>query len=80
LEPITHEQAVDRLVATGVSRADAEYVVGWYAAPDDSFTTVVDTVEQVTGRPARTFGQWAAEHAERFSRPARRDALRRPGN
>ncbi|MFI7610244.1 NmrA family NAD(P)-binding protein [Nonomuraea terrae] len=63
---ITHEQAVDRLTATGVSRADAEYVIGWYAAPDDASATVVDTVEQVTGRPARTFAQWVAEHAERF--------------
>ncbi|WP_049580172.1 NmrA family NAD(P)-binding protein [Streptomyces sp. SBT349] len=69
LAPITHEQAVDRLMSKGVSRADAEYVVGWYAAPDDAATTVVDTVERVTGRPARTFAQWAAEHAERFQAP-----------
>jgi uncharacterized protein YbjT (DUF2867 family) len=67
--PITHEQAIDRLTATGVSRADAEYVVGWYAAPSEASTTVVDTVEQVTGRPARTFAQWVAEHAERFHAP-----------
>jgi uncharacterized protein YbjT (DUF2867 family) len=67
--PITHEQAVDRLIATGVSRADADYVVGWYAAPTDDATTVVDTVEQVTGRQARTFAQWVAEHAERFQAP-----------
>ncbi|GAB2592878.1 NAD(P)H-binding protein [Streptomyces capparidis] len=67
--PITHEQAIDRLMATGVSRADAEYVIGWYAAPTDDSTTVVDTVEQVTGRPARTFTQWVAEHAERFRAP-----------
>ncbi|SEF94249.1 Uncharacterized conserved protein YbjT, contains NAD(P)-binding and DUF2867 domains [Thermomonospora echinospora] len=65
-EPITHEQAVDRLMATGVSRADAEYVVGWYAKPDDAATTVDDTVERVIGRPARTFTQWAEEHADRF--------------
>jgi uncharacterized protein YbjT (DUF2867 family) len=64
--PITHEQAVDRLIATGVSQADAEYVVGWYAAPGDVSTTVVDTVERVTARPARSFAQWAAEHVERF--------------
>jgi uncharacterized protein YbjT (DUF2867 family) len=69
LVPITHEQAVDRLIATGVSRADAEYVIDWYSAPDDASTTVVDTVEQVTGRPARTFAQWVAEHAERFQSP-----------
>jgi uncharacterized protein YbjT (DUF2867 family) len=65
-EAITHEQAVGRLMATGVSRADAEYVVGWYATPSHSATTVDDTVERVTGRPARTFGQWVDEHAERF--------------
>ncbi|WP_326557687.1 hypothetical protein [Micromonospora sp. NBC_01796] len=56
-------------MATGVSREDAEYVVGWYAASSDASTTVVDTVEQVTGRPARTFAQWVAEHAERFHAP-----------
>ncbi|MFB8398297.1 NmrA family NAD(P)-binding protein [Streptomyces yangpuensis] len=64
--PITHELALDRLIATGVSRADAEYVVGWYATPTSDSTTVVDTVERITGRPARTFAQWAAEHADRF--------------
>ncbi|MFF3227215.1 NmrA family NAD(P)-binding protein [Nocardia suismassiliense] len=67
--PITHEQALDRLIATGVPRADAEYVIGWYSTSDDASTTVVDTVERITGRPARTFGQWAAEHAERFRSP-----------
>jgi uncharacterized protein YbjT (DUF2867 family) len=64
--PITHEQAVERLMATGVSRADAEYVIGWYAAPPEDATTVVDTVERVTGHPARTFAQWVSEHAVRF--------------
>jgi uncharacterized protein YbjT (DUF2867 family) len=28
--------------------------------------TVTGTVEKVTGRPARTFAQWAVEHAEEF--------------
>ncbi|WP_174189675.1 NmrA family NAD(P)-binding protein [Nocardia barduliensis] len=68
--PITHEQAVDRLLATGVSRADAEYVIGWYAAPNAAATTVVDTVERITGHPARTFAQWVAEHAQRFRQPS----------
>ncbi|NNH73079.1 NmrA family NAD(P)-binding protein [Nocardia uniformis] len=65
---ISHEQAIDRLIATGVPRADAEYVVGWYAAPNIESTTVVDTVERVTGRPARTFADWVTEHADRFRR------------
>jgi uncharacterized protein YbjT (DUF2867 family) len=67
--PITHEQAVDRLVATGVPPQDAEFVVGWYAASSEDSRTVDDTVERVLGRPARTFERWAAEHADRF-RPA----------
>ncbi|WP_029902729.1 NmrA family NAD(P)-binding protein [Nocardia brasiliensis] len=63
---IGHEQAIERLMATGVSRADAEYVIGWYATADAASTTVVDTVARVTGRPARTFAQWVDEHAARF--------------
>ncbi|SHN46310.1 Uncharacterized conserved protein YbjT, contains NAD(P)-binding and DUF2867 domains [Cryptosporangium aurantiacum] len=66
LVPITHEQAVERLLGTGVSRADAEYVVGWYADPNAEAMTVVDTVERLIGRPPRTFEQWTAEHADRF--------------
>ncbi|MFD0266252.1 NmrA family NAD(P)-binding protein [Streptomyces sp. NPDC127106] len=66
---ITHEQAVERLTATGVSRADAEYVVGWYARPTEDSTTVVDTVQRVTGRTPRTFAQWVNDHAERFRSP-----------
>jgi hypothetical protein len=27
---------------------------------------VLGTVEQITGRPPRTFAQWAAEHAREF--------------
>jgi uncharacterized protein YbjT (DUF2867 family) len=66
-DQITHQQAVDRLMGTGVPQADAEYVIGWYATPSADHTTVVNTVEQVTGRPARTFAQWATEHAGRFA-------------
>ncbi|GAB3113756.1 NAD(P)H-binding protein [Streptomyces calidiresistens] len=63
---IPHARAVERLMAGGVSREEAEYVIGWYAAPPGTATTVDDTVERVTGRPARTFEQWVAEHADRF--------------
>ncbi|MFE2756690.1 NmrA family NAD(P)-binding protein [Actinosynnema sp. NPDC059335] len=65
-ERITHEQAVDRLTATGVPRPDAEYVIGWHASPPAEAVTVDDTVERVLGRPARTFAQWVAEHVDRF--------------
>ncbi|MFE6307318.1 NmrA family NAD(P)-binding protein [Nocardiopsis sp. NPDC057823] len=63
---ITHEQAVERLTATGVPREDAEYVIGWYAASDPASRTVDGTVERVTGRPARTFAQWVRENLDRF--------------
>ncbi|MFD7657821.1 NmrA family NAD(P)-binding protein [Actinosynnema sp. NPDC059797] len=65
-ERITHEQAVDRLTATGVPRPDAEYVIGWHASPPPEAVAVDGTVEEVLGRPARTFAQWVAEHADRF--------------
>lgn len=71
---ITHRQAVDRLIADGVSRADAEYVVDWYASSSQDSKTVVDTVERVTGRPARTFSEWVTEHADRFGAPPRTTA------
>lgn len=66
---ITREQAIARLVAEGVSRADAEYVIGWHADPPPEASTPVDTVERVLGRPARTFADWLAEHADRFDVP-----------
>jgi hypothetical protein len=28
----------------------------------------LDTVERITGRPARTFARWAADHAAEFTR------------
>ncbi len=67
LEQITRQRAIDRLLADGVSVADAEYVVGWHSSPPPEASTVVGTVEAVTGRPARTFARWVSEHAGRFS-------------
>ncbi|MCP3804887.1 NmrA family NAD(P)-binding protein [Allokutzneria sp. A3M-2-11 16] len=65
--PITHEQAVERLMATGVSRADADYVIGWHANPPAEATTVDPTVQHVLGRPAKTFAQWLTNHTNRFT-------------
>ncbi|NEW40463.1 NmrA family NAD(P)-binding protein [Nocardia cyriacigeorgica] len=63
---MTRQQAIDRLLATGVSLADAEYVIGWYADPPESARTPDGTLEQVLGRPARTFAEWLTEHKDRF--------------
>lgn len=63
---ISHQQAVDRLMATGVPCEAADYVIGWYTSPPKEAMTIDDTVEKVTGRPARTFAQWVDENAGRF--------------
>lgn len=64
--PISHEEAVQRQMAYGVPRSEAEFVVGWYADPPHEAITVDDTVSRILGRPARTFAAWVAEHVDRF--------------
>ncbi|MCU7825070.1 NAD(P)H-binding protein [Kitasatospora sp. DSM 101779] len=43
-----------------------ETVLAAQAMSDGRPATVLDTVEAVTGRPARTFASWAADHAADF--------------
>lgn len=43
-----------------------EMVLGYLAASVESPPLVLPTVEKVLGRPALTFGQWAADHAADF--------------
>jgi uncharacterized protein YbjT (DUF2867 family) len=63
---LTKAQARERWQAAGFSSQDIEFFE-WalYNTPEAGYT-VVPTVEQVTGRPARTFRQWAVEHADAF--------------
>ncbi|MER7705226.1 NAD(P)H-binding protein [Kitasatospora sp. NPDC097605] len=42
-------------------------VVGYWAGSDGVPTEVSDTVERITGRPARTFAEWARDHAADFT-------------
>ncbi|WP_280468046.1 NmrA family NAD(P)-binding protein [Nocardia cyriacigeorgica] len=65
-EQISRQHAIDRLTAAGVSLADAEYVIGWHADPPESARTPDGVLEQVLGRPARTFAEWLTEHKDRF--------------
>ncbi|WP_405714337.1 MULTISPECIES: hypothetical protein [unclassified Streptomyces] len=44
-----------------------DFFVWVHGDPPEIGYTVAPTVEQVTGRPARTFAEWAAEHKERFT-------------
>jgi hypothetical protein len=43
-----------------------EILLRMYGTPNEFGTTLSDHVEQVTGRPPRTYAQWAREHAHRF--------------
>lgn len=67
IEFLTEEQERARLAAEGWDPEYVEFAIMLGTNPPEQGKTVLPTVEQVTGRPARTFAQWAAEHAEKFS-------------
>ncbi|MCX3061827.1 NAD(P)H-binding protein [Streptomyces beihaiensis] len=45
----------------------ADAVFSYWAHSDGVPTHLSDTVERITGRPARTFAEWAADHAADFT-------------
>ena len=67
LVELTEEQAVAQWRAAGHPEDVIGFLLEVYGNTPEAGRTVVDTVEKVTGRPARTFGQWAAEHADAFT-------------
>ncbi|AXK32830.1 NAD-dependent epimerase/dehydratase family protein [Streptomyces armeniacus] len=67
---LTEEQARAAWAAEGHSPETIEFFVWVHGNTPEIGYTVVPTVEEVTGRPARTFAQWAAEHADAFRGPA----------
>ncbi len=54
------------MVEAGLLDDVIDYVIAYGVNPPESAATVLATVEEVTGRPLRTFAQWAAEHADAF--------------
>ncbi|AZQ32684.1 NAD-dependent epimerase/dehydratase family protein [Streptomyces cyaneochromogenes] len=66
LVELTEEQAVEQWRAAGHPEDVIGFLLEAYGNTPEVGRTVVDTVEKITGRPARTFGQWAAEHAGAF--------------
>ncbi len=65
-EALSVEQAQARWRAQGFDEGAIEFFMWVYGNTPEIGYTVVPTVEQVTGRPARSFAQWAAEHAAAF--------------
>jgi uncharacterized protein YbjT (DUF2867 family) len=65
LEPLTNEEAREEMSAS----MPPEYVEAFFdlfVAGSTDETTVLPTVAEVTGRPPRTFRQWAELHADEF--------------
>lgn len=65
-EQLTEDAERDRLRSYGYSEDDVEFGVQLATNPPPKAGVVQPTVERVTGSPARTFAQWAAEHADAF--------------
>ncbi|THV23540.1 NAD(P)H-binding protein [Glycomyces paridis] len=63
---LTREEGAERMRAMGMEDAAIDYVLDWRADPPAWTAEPSDLVEQITGAPARTFAQWAAEHAALF--------------
>ncbi|SDK14555.1 NAD(P)H-binding protein [Nonomuraea jiangxiensis] len=70
---LTVDQMRERYRAQGVPEEMIEFRIEVFGnVPADAYQ-ITPTVEQVTGRPPRTFAQWAAANAEAFRPTARRD-------
>ncbi|MGH3939495.1 MAG: NAD(P)H-binding protein [Pseudonocardiaceae bacterium] len=64
-EELTHQRKRDELVQF-LPPDDADMILGYFAVASEKPDEVLPTVEQVTGRPARSFAQWAADHVTDF--------------
>ncbi|WP_336211132.1 NmrA family NAD(P)-binding protein [Nonomuraea sp. LPB2021202275-12-8] len=65
-EELTEEQAREDWRQAGHSEEFIEVLATWRRNPPPEAYTVVSTVEDITGRPPRTFADWVASHAARF--------------
>ena len=66
LVEMSEEEAVEQWRAAGHPQEVIGFLLDAYGNTPRVGRTVADTAEKVTGRPARTFVQWAAEHADTF--------------
>ncbi|MGW2017999.1 NmrA family NAD(P)-binding protein [Streptomyces sp. NPDC001927] len=63
--PITPEQW-KASTSAHIPESFADALLSYWASYDGRPVPLSRTVEELTGHPARTFAQWAAEHAEAF--------------
>ncbi|MFJ6571243.1 SDR family oxidoreductase [Streptomyces sp. NPDC091292] len=69
----TEEEAAEAMRAWGQDEGSIAWLLDVYKNTPPVGRTVVDTVPRVTGRPARTFTDWAREHADSFRSPTQGD-------
>ena len=62
LEPEPVRQAMGQFMDPGMLNSLFDLMAGSVGAP----AAVNSTVEKITGRPPRTYAQWAADHAADF--------------
>jgi uncharacterized protein YbjT (DUF2867 family) len=63
---ISPEEALADYTAHGVPQPFAAELLGFMAASVGSVPAMADAVEKVTGRQARSFADWARDHADDF--------------
>jgi uncharacterized protein YbjT (DUF2867 family) len=65
-EEIPADAALVQMLADGWLRPFAEHALAHWATLVEQPEPVTDTVERLTGTAARTFGEWARDHADDF--------------
>lgn len=65
-DELTEEEARQKWRDQGYDEESVEFFVQIAKNPPEAGYTVLPTVEQVLGRPARTFAEWAIEHKREF--------------
>jgi len=63
---LSEEEAREQWRKQGYDEESVEFFVRIAQDPPQAGIAVLPTVEQVLGRPARTFAEWAEEHKHRF--------------
>lgn len=69
-EELAPEQAREQLLAAWGDPAFVDSALGTWAGLVTEPEPVTRTVEQITGAPARAFGQWAGDHVSDFRPPS----------
>jgi uncharacterized protein YbjT (DUF2867 family) len=78
LTRLTEERARADLAAAGMPPEHVEFVMALENDPPPVGSVPLDTVREVTGRPPRTFADWARDHAGAFAAAAPVRASGRP--